>query len=87
MSTFGRIIRLTTFGESHCIAVGGVLEGFPSNFELNMEELQIQLNRRKASGSLATQRQEEDRITILSGLQENITLGTPIGFMVNLVRM
>ena len=75
MSQFGNILRLTTFGESHSKAVGGILEGFPSQFKLNLEQIQHQVNRRRARGELSTARQEADQIVILSGLQDQITLG------------
>ena len=82
MSGFGTILRVTTFGESHCQAVGGILEGFPSNFTLDPELVQLQLDRRRAKGTISTARQESDTLQILSGLENNVTLGTPIGFMV-----
>ncbi len=82
MSHYGTLLRLTTFGESHCMGVGGILEGFPSNFKLDINSIQKQLDRRRATGLLSTSRQEMDRIEILSGLENGITLGTPIGFLV-----
>lgn len=82
MSTYGTILRLTTFGESHCQAVGGILEGFPSNYHLNLETIQHQLDRRRAKGAISTARQESDTLQILSGLENDFTLGTPIGFLV-----
>ena len=82
MSLYGRKLRLTTFGESHCSAVGGILEGFPSNFSIDIEKVQLQLDRRRAKGSISTQRQESDKVEILSGLEKNVSLGTPIGFLV-----
>ena len=83
MSSIGTILKLTTFGESHSKAVGGILEGFPSGFFIDFVKMQKQVDRRRAQGTLSTPRQEEDRVIILSGFQEGITLGTPIGFMVN----
>lgn len=83
MSNFGTLLRLTTFGESHSKAVGGVLEGFPSQFNVDLDAVQQQVNRRRARGDLSTARQEADQIVILSGLQDQITLGTPIAFLVN----
>jgi len=82
MSLYGRKLRLTTFGESHCKAVGGILEGFPSDFTIDVGKIQLQLDRRRAKGSISTQRQETDLVEILSGLETSKTLGTPIGFMV-----
>jgi len=82
MSCFGHTLRLTTFGESHCKAVGGILEGFPSQFHLDLEKIQVQLDRRRARGGLSTPRHEEDRIELLSGTENDITLGTPLGFLV-----
>ena len=82
MSYFGSHLRLTTFGESHCPGVGGILEGFPSNFKLDLEMLQKQLDRRRAKGSISTARQETDQVQLLSGLENEKTLGTPIGFLV-----
>ena len=82
MSCYGTILRLTTFGESHCSAVGGILEGFPSNYLLDLDAIQNQLDRRRAKGAISTARQESDTLQILSGLENNRTLGTPIGFLV-----
>ncbi len=82
MSNYGTLLRLTTFGESHCVGVGGILEGFPANYSLDLEKVQLQLDRRRAKGSISTARQESDTLQILSGLEHGKTLGTPIGFMV-----
>lgn len=82
MSSFGRCLRIHTFGESHCPAVGGILDGFPANFTIDITQIQSQLDRRRAVGSISTSRQESDRVEILSGLERHLTLGTPIGFMV-----
>lgn len=82
-STFGHILQLTTFGESHGIAVGGVLDGFPSNFIVDLEELQRFVDKRKPGQSkLVTARKEGDIVELLSGVFENKTLGTPIAFFV-----
>ncbi len=83
MSSFGTLLRLTTFGESHSKAVGGILEGFPSRFKLDLDAIQTQVNRRRARGDLSTARQEADQVVLLSGLQDQVTLGTPIAFLVN----
>ena len=82
-NTFGNILRLTTFGESHGPATGGVLDGFPSQFKIDMEGLQREVQRRKThSSSFSSQRKEADKIEFLSGIFEGKTLGTPIAFMV-----
>lgn len=83
MNSFGQIFRLTTFGESHGIAVGGVIDGCPSRLTLDVEEIQRELNRRRPGQSaLTTARDEKDRIEILSGTFEGVTTGAPIAFMV-----
>ncbi len=83
-STFGRLLRLTTFGESHGPAVGGILDGVPAGIKLNLEQVQQELWRRRPgqAGKLASARKEEDRLEILSGVLKGVTLGTPIGFVV-----
>jgi chorismate synthase len=82
-NTFGRIFRLTTFGESHGLAIGGVLDGVPSNFELDLAEIQRELDRRKPGQSkIVTQRKESDSVQFLSGIFEGKTTGAPIGFMI-----
>jgi chorismate synthase len=79
MNTFGHLFRLTTFGESHGGAVGVVVDGCPPRLALSEEDIQVELDRRKPGQSrLTTQRQEEDRCQILSGVFEGQTLGTPI---------
>lgn len=84
MNTIGKILRLTTFGESHGPAMGGVLDGFQSRFRVDMEQLQAFINtRRPGYGSGTSPRREEDVPEFLSGLTEDhITLGTPIAFIV-----
>jgi len=83
MNTFGRIFRITTFGESHGKAVGAVIDGCPAGLELAETDIQPLLDRRRPGTSpLATQRQESDRIEILSGTFEGKTTGTPIAVMV-----
>lgn len=83
MNTFGKIFRLTSFGESHGAAIGGVIDGMPSNFEIDLDEVQHQLNRRRPGQSaIVTARNESDRVKILSGIFEGKTLGTPIGFII-----
>lgn len=81
-STFGTVFRLTTFGESHGMAIGGVLDGFPAGLRMDLGQVQTELDRRRpGSTPLGTTRNESDRIEVLSGLHEGVTLGTPIGFM------
>lgn len=78
-NSFGQIFRLTTFGESHGGAVGGVLDGCPPGVEITEDEIQIELDRRKPGQSdITSPRKEEDRIKILSGVFEGKTTGTPI---------
>lgn len=82
-SSFGNLVRLSTFGESHGKAVGGVLEGIPAGFSIDLEEIQKELDRRRPGQSaIVTQRKESDRVQFLSGIFEGKTLGTPIGFLV-----
>jgi chorismate synthase len=82
-SSFGKILKITTFGESHCKAVGVVLDGCPPRLHLSEEDIQPQLNRRRPGQSaLTTERQEADRVTILSGVENELTLGTPIALLV-----
>ena len=83
MNTIGPIFRLTTFGESHGTAIGGVIDGCPSQLKLDFDFIDNELLRRKtAQSSTSSQRKESDRIEWLSGLLEGVTLGTPIAFMV-----
>jgi chorismate synthase len=82
-SSFGRILKISTFGESHCKAVGVVLEGCPPRLELSEKDIQPQLDRRRPGQSvLTTDRQEADPVTILSGVENGLTLGTPIALLV-----
>lgn len=83
MNTRGEIFRLTTFGESHGVAIGGVIEGCPSGLTIDQQRIQNDLARR-ATGSTASvsQRKETDVVEFLSGLLDGVTLGTPIAFMV-----
>ena len=83
MNTIGYIFRLTTFGESHGTAIGGVIDGCPSQLKLDFDFIDKELSRRKtAQTATASQRKEPDRIEWLSGLLDGVTLGTPIAFMV-----
>ena len=82
-NTFGRLFRLTTFGESHGEAIGGVIDGCPPHVALDFEAIQRELDRRKPGQSaIVTQRKESDRVRFLSGLFEGRTTGTPIGFVI-----
>ncbi|HAD04734.1 MAG TPA: chorismate synthase [Desulfuromonas sp.] len=83
-SSFGTLFKVTTFGESHGKGVGAVLDGVPSRLSLTEADIQQQLDRRRPGQShLATPRQEEDRVTILSGVEGGLTLGTPIALLVH----
>jgi len=83
-STFGTLFRVTTFGESHGKSVGAILDGCPANLPLTEADIQPQLDRRRPGQSaLTTPRDEADTVTILSGTENGITLGTPIGLSVN----
>lgn len=78
-NTFGKLYRVTTFGESHGKAVGAIIDGCPSNIELTESDIQVYLNRRRPNSSdLSTPRAEKDKVEILSGVFEGKTLGTPI---------
>ncbi len=83
-STFGTLFRVTTFGESHCRAVGCVVDGCPPRIPLGEEDIQGQLSRRRPGRtSLSTPRNEEDLVSILSGTEGGLSLGTPITLMVH----
>ena len=83
MNTLGHIFRLTTFGESHGTAIGGIIDGCPSQLKLDFDFIDSELFRRKtAQSSTASQRKESDKVEWLSGLIDGVTLGTPIAFMV-----
>lgn len=82
-NSFGNIFRLTSFGESHGPAIGGVIDGLPAGEAIDLDELQRFVDRRRpGQSSLTTSRREADRVEILSGIYEGRTLGTPVGFMV-----
>lgn len=82
-STFGKFLKLSTFGESHGAAIGGVLEGMPAGVKIDPEWVQQQLDLRKPGQSrLTTQRKESDKVQFLSGIYEGYTLGTPVGFVI-----
>ena len=82
-SSFGKIFRVSTFGESHGGAIGVILDGCPPKLKINIDLIQNELDRRRPGQSkITTPRNEEDKLEILSGLKEGITLGTPIAMMV-----
>ena len=83
MNTFGQIFRLTTFGESHGEAIGGVVDGMPAGIDIDLEFIQQELNRRRPGQSkITTSRQEPDQVELLSGVFEGKSTGCPIGFIV-----
>ena len=83
MNTFGRLFRLTTFGESHGAAIGGIIDGFPAGLELDISAIHKALDRRKPGQSvITTSRKESDFLEILSGVFEGKTIGTPIAFII-----
>ena len=83
MNTFGNIFRLTTFGESHGEAIGGVVDGMPPGIDIDMAFIQSELNRRRpGQSSITTSRQEPDQVELLSGVFEGKSTGCPIGFIV-----
>lgn len=82
-NTFGNIFRLTTFGESHGEAVGGVVDGMPAGIDIDQEFIQHELSRRRPGQSrLTTSRNEKDQVRLLSGVFEGKSTGCPIGFVV-----
>lgn len=81
-NSFGEIFRITSFGESHGKAVGVVIDGCPAGLEISLEEIQAELDRRKPGQKLTSERAEEDKAIILSGIFEGKTLGTPIAIIV-----
>ena len=82
-SSYGLIFKLTSFGESHGLAVGGVIEGVPPGIELDFDAIQKELDRRKPGQSaIVTQRKESDKVIFQSGIFEGKTTGTPIGFYI-----
>ncbi len=82
-STFGTVFQLTTFGESHGPAIGGIIQGCPAGIEVDLDQIQQALDRRKPGQYAASSpRKESDRVQFLSGIYAGKTLGTPIGFIV-----
>lgn len=83
-NTFGSLFKLTTFGESHGTAIGGVIDGCPAGLELDMDMIQHEMNRRKPGQSaIVTQRKEPDEVVFYSGIFEGKTTGVPIGFAIH----
>ena len=82
-NSVGKIFKLTTFGESHGIAIGGIIDGCPAGLKLDLEKIQLQLDRRKPGQSkITTSRKESDIVEFLSGMLDGVTTGTPIGFII-----
>lgn len=83
MSTFGKLFRVTTYGESHCKSVGCIVDGVPPGLDLTEDDIQPQLTRRRPGQSkLSTPRNEKDKVMIQSGTEFGKTLGSPLGMMV-----
>src|SRR6478672_3382410 len=81
-NSYGTLFKLTTFGESHGEALGGVIDGCPSGITLDVNAIQSEMQRRKPGQSaIVSQRKEEDEVQLLSGIFEGKTTGTPIGFI------
>lgn len=82
-NSFGNFLRLTSFGESHGKAIGGVLDGFPSGVKIDPDFVQAELNRRRPGQSrITTSRSEDDQVEFLSGIFDGRSTGSPIGFLV-----
>ncbi|HFG1537512.1 chorismate synthase [Flavobacterium psychrophilum] len=82
-NSYGKIFKITTFGESHGEALGGIIDGCPPNIILDLDAIQIEMQRRKpGQSSIVTQRKEADEVQFLSGIFEGKTTGTPIGFII-----
>ncbi|MBQ9555282.1 MAG: chorismate synthase [Muribaculaceae bacterium] len=83
MNSIGKILTLTTFGESHGPAMGGVLDGMPAGVEIDLAELQRFVNRRRPGQNIgSSSRDEQDKVEVLSGIWKGKSLGTPIGFII-----
>ena len=81
---FGKLFTLTTFGESHGVAIGGIIDGCPPGLDIDFDAIQEEMNRRKPGQSeIVTQRKEPDTVEFLSGIFEGKTTGTPIGFTIH----
>lgn len=83
-NSFGKLFKLTTYGESHGAAIGGIIDGCPAGIKLDFEAIQNELDRRKPGQSkIVTQRKEPDTVEFYSGIFEGVTTGTPIGFVIH----
>ena len=83
-NTFGKIFNLTTFGESHGTAVGGIIDGCPAGLDIDLLEIQRQLERRRPGNSkIVSRRKESDTVKILSGTFEGLTTGAPISLIID----
>ena len=86
-NTYGNIFTLTSFGESHGEAVGGVVDGMPAGIDIDLDFIQSELDRRRPGQSaITTSRKEADKVELLSGVFEGKSTGCPIGFVVRSVR-
>tara|TARA_Y100000766_G_scaffold275152_1_gene277882 strand:- start:440 stop:1525 length:1086 start_codon:yes stop_codon:yes gene_type:complete len=82
-SSIGKLFRLTTFGESHGLAMGGVIDGCPSGFKIDFKQIQEFLNKRRPGSSVIySERNESDQVEFMSGILDGVTLGSPIGFII-----
>ncbi len=82
-NSFGTLYKISSFGESHGEAIGGIIDGFPSNIEIDKERILLELKRRKTNqGIFSSARKENDKLEILSGIFENKSIGSPIGFII-----
>ena len=83
-NSFGKLFKLTTYGESHGVAIGGIIDGCPAGIQLDFDTIQDEMNRRKPGQSkIVTQRKEPDTVEFYSGIFEGVTTGTPIGFVIH----
>jgi len=83
-NSFGNIFKLSTFGESHGPALGGVIDGCPSGLKIDLDAIELEMDRRKPGQSaIVTQRKERDSVTFYSGIFEGVSTGTPIGFLIH----
>lgn len=81
---FGNLFKIITFGESHGKGLGGIIDGCPAGIKLNIENINLELKRRRpGQSSIVTQRKEKDEVEFLSGIFNNVTTGTSIGFLIN----
>ena len=82
-NTIGKIFRLTTFGESHGVGIGGIIDGCPAGLTIDLDKINIEMKRRKpGQSSVTTSRKEEDAFEILSGVFEGKTTGAPLAFLI-----